>query len=253
MNVISSSYGNDSIAMIQWAYENNLFDVVVVYCETGWGSRSWPLRVKRGESFAKGCGFETITIKPEIQFEELMKLKKGFPNQRYQWCSGLLKGIPFLNWIDEVDQDRNAVVLVGKRRAEGEKGGDRINTPGYINESEYHGGRTLWHPLFMHTDSDRNELLKRAGFDVLPHRSMECSPCVNANAVDFRSLPQSDVDKTNALELAVGKTMFRPKRHNGATGIIEVVKWAKYGQGKYTPGQDDLFSMGCGSPFGCGL
>lgn len=250
MNVISSSYGNDSIALIQWAYENNLFDVIVVFIDTGWANKNWHKRVKRGELFARSCGFETVIIEPEIQFTELMKLKKGFPNQRFQWCSGLLKGIPFLNWIDEIDPERNAVVLVGKRREESK---ERKSTPGYVNESEYHGSRTLWHPLFKHTNDDRNDLLKRAGFEVLPHRSMECSPCVNANASDFIELSQSDIDKTSQLELAIGKTMFRPKRHNGATGIIEVVKWAKYGQGKYTPGQDDLFSMGCGSPFGCGL
>lgn len=250
MNVISSSYGNDSMALIQWAYENNLFDVVVVFIDTGWANKNWSKRVKRGEWFARSCGFETVTIKPEIQFKELMKLKKGFPNQRFQWCSGILKGIPFLNWVDEIDTERNAVVLVGKRREESK---ERAGTPGYTNESEYHGARTLWHPLFKHTDNDRNALLKRAGFEVLPHRSMECSPCVNANAGDFRELSQDDIDKTNELELAVGKTMFRPQRHNGAAGIIEVVKWAQYGQGKYTPGQNDLFSMGCGSPFGCGL
>ncbi len=185
MNVISSSYGNDSIALIQWAYENRLFDVTVVFCDTGWANKNWAKRVKRGEWFAKNCGFKTVIIKPKMQFEELMKFKKGFPNQRFQWCSGLLKGVPFLNWIDEIDKKRNGVVLVGKRREESK---ERANTPGYVNESEYHGARTLWHPLFMHTDNDRNALLKRAGFEVLPHRSMECSPCVNANASDFREL-----------------------------------------------------------------
>ena len=37
--VISVSYGNDSLAMIQWAHENSLDafgNVVVTYCDTGW-------------------------------------------------------------------------------------------------------------------------------------------------------------------------------------------------------------------------
>ena len=249
MNVISSSYGNDSIAMIQWAHECDLQDVKVVYIDTGWASPSWVDRVEMCEKFAIKCGFEVVRIIPEVQFEDLMIKKKGFANQRYQFCSGMLKGIPFLNWIDVVDEDCEATVLVGKRREESQS---RKNTPEYVYDSEYHGGRLLWHPLYKHTEADRDELLGRAGFDVLPHRSLECSPCVNANRLDFQSLTQADIDKVAALEAKVGKNMFRPKRHNGAEGIAEVVKWAKYGAGKYNPKQDDLFILGCGSPYGCG-
>ena len=41
MNVISASYGNDSKAMIQWAFENGIDDVTVVYIDTGWAGESW--------------------------------------------------------------------------------------------------------------------------------------------------------------------------------------------------------------------
>lgn len=41
MNVISASYGNDSRAMIQWAHENGIEDVVVTYIDTGWAGESW--------------------------------------------------------------------------------------------------------------------------------------------------------------------------------------------------------------------
>lgn len=250
MNIISSSFGNDSVAMIQWAKENNLPDATVVYIDTGWASTEWETRIIEGEKFANGCGFGFVRIRPAIQFEELIRSKKGFPNQRFQWCSGLLKGIPFLNWIDDVDKDGQAVVLVGKRRSESR---ERAETPEFVLSSDYHGGRKLWHPLYKHTDLDRNNLLDRAGFEVLSHRSHECHPCVNANRTDFKILLEEDVCKVEALEKEVGKTMFRPKRHNNAKGIREVVKWANYGDGKYHPDQDDLFDLGCGSPFGCGL
>lgn len=248
MNVISSSYGNDSIALIQWAHEHQIKDVTCVYINTGWASDEWPERVKKGNDLAKKYGFNTLEIKPKIQFSELMRMKKGFPNQRYQWCSGLLKGLPFLDWIDEIDKDQKAVVLIGKRRSESK---ERSNTPEFIESSDYHGGRKLWHPLFKHTDEQRDELIKRAGFEVLTHRSHECHPCVNANRDDFKLMNHKDIDRVNRLELEVGKTMFRPARHNGAVGIVNVVEWAK--RGKYIDGQDDLFDMGCGSPFGCGL
>lgn len=246
MNIISTSYGNDSIAMMQWA--RHLDNVTVVYIDTGWASKAWMQRVLDGEAFARQCGYEVMRIKPEVQFEELMQIKKGFPNQRFQWCSGLLKGIPFLNWIDEIDPDCEAIVLVGKRRIES---AGRADTPEYVESSDYHGGRRLWHPLYAHTDEMRDDLLAEAGFKPLSHRSHECHPCVNANRHDFRLMNDGDIQRVAALESVVGKTMFRPARHNGATGIVEVIDWAK--RGKFVQGQDDMFDMGCGSPFGCGL
>jgi hypothetical protein len=104
----------------------------------------------------------------------------------------------------------------------------------------------------MHDEVMRNDLLKRAGQKIIAHRSHECHPCVNANREDFKLMSHKDIEKVASLEAVVGKTMFRPARHNGAKGIVNVVEWAK--RGKYIEGQDDLFpDMGCGSPFGCGL
>ena len=248
MNIISSSYGNDSVAMIQWCYENDV-EAIIVYIDTGWAADSWAERVRLCELWARKIGFSTLQIQPDVQFQQLMRDKKGFHNQRFQWCSGLLKGIPFLNWIDLVDEKCEAVVMVGKRRAESK---ERKNTPAVVI-SEYHGDRLLIHPLYKHTEADRDALISRTPFPVLAHRSLECSPCVNANSGDFRVLTDADIEKVEALEAEVGKTMFRPKRHNGAKGIREVVEWAKYGKGKYHPDQEDLFDLGCGSPFGCGL
>lgn len=34
---------------------------------------------------------------------------------------------------------------------------------------------------------------------------------------------------------------------------MAMIQWAKYSPGQYKPGIDDLFTVGCGSPFGCGL
>jgi hypothetical protein len=249
MNVISASYGNDSKAMIQWAFENDIENVTVTYIDTGWAGEGWQELVSAGECWVRSLGFEPVTITPAVQFAELIKHKSGFPNQRYQWCSGLLKGVPFLNWLDEKDPGGEAAVFVGKRREESR---ERAATP-CVTWSEYHGGRMLVHPLYAHTEADRDALLRRAGFEPLPHRSRECDPCVNANRADFRRLSDVDIAKTAALEAEIGKTMFRPARHGGATGIAQVMDWARCSHGKYKQDQDDPFSEGCGSSFGCGL
>ena len=79
----------------------------------------------------------------------------------------------------------------------------------------------------MHTDSERNELVHRSGMDLLPHRSQECSPCVNANRQDFLLLTPTQIEYVNEIEVEVGKPMFRPKRF-GAVGIYGVMVWYKH-------------------------
>ena len=246
MNIISASYGNDSIALIQWAYETQLSNVTVVYSDTGWAAPGWDKRLDEGEALAKNYGFDTVRIK-SMGMEELVRMKKGFPGNAQQFCTLHLKGVPFLEWIDGFDPDGEAVVLVGKRRAESKA---RAQTPEYVDESEYHGCRTLWHPLYMHSDTDRDALVSRSGMELLPHRSQECSPCVNANRGVFLLLTNEQIERVNDLEVEIGKSMFRPKRF-GAIGIYGVMVWAKHGRkrGLY----DVLEDEGCGSPFGCGL
>lgn len=240
-HVISVSYGNDSVALIQHAHELGLTGADVVFVDTGWSGQGWMDRVERAEKWAAGLGFKTHRLHPIMPFEQLMQFKKGFPFQRYQWCSALLKVVPFLTWLDDVDPDAEAVVVLGLRRAESQ---ERSKTPERIDKSERHGGRDVWCPLFAHSDDERNALLLRAGFDPLPHRSMECAPCVNANRGDLRALSERDIQKVEQLEAAVGKTMFRPARHNGAKGIREVIAWANSSPGKYDPRQ---MSFGCDS------
>ena len=245
MNVISSSYGNDSVALIQWAHEQSLPDVTVTYCDTGWSAPWWKNRVIDGERLAKKYGFATVQCK-SIGMADLVRIKKGWPGNGQQFCTAHLKGTPFLQWIDEYDTACAATVLIGKRRAESDK---RKNTPEIIEGSEYHGGRKIWHPLYAHTDEQRNELLSRAGFEPLAHRSLECNPCVNANRADFLRLTPGEIDRVNDLEAEIGKPMFRPKRFNGL-GIYSVIAWAK--DGRTRPSIDDEEAE-CSSLFGCGV
>lgn len=247
---ISSSYGNDSVAMIQWAHEQGLGieGVAVVFVDTGWSAPGWLDRVARMEAWVRSLGFTVVHLKAAIGFEDLMVQKKGFPSQRYQWCSAMLKGIPFLNWIDDADPEGAATVMIGKRR---EESTERADTPEFIEASEYHGDRRVWHPLYQYTEEMRDALLARAGVEPLPHRSKECAPCVNANRGDLRQLTEDDIARVEALEAVVGKTMFRPARHGGAKGIRRVVAWAYSDRGKYDDRQEFMFNH-CSSGY-CGF
>lgn len=273
--VISVSYGNDSVAMIQWARENRLdfFDTWVVYCDTGWAAPGWPRRVELGEQFARSLGFKTATLR-SLGMRELVRMRKGFPGNGLQFCTAHLKGVPYLMWLDDADPHLNAITLVGKRRAEST---ERSTTPEFVDASDYHGGRRLWHPLYAHDDAQRDALLARAGIEpmppglpleahdrlyVLPHRSLECNPCVNANRGDFLRLTPPEIARVRDLEVEVGKPMFRPERFN-AVGIYGVVMWARHGKrhkadltdrSKYTIADTVVEApSGCAADFGCGL
>ena len=242
---ISASYGNDSMAMVRWAYEEELEDVTVVYCDTGWAAPGWMNRVIECEKAGKAMGFEVVRLK-SIGMADLVRIKKGWPGNGQQFCTAHLKGVPFLEWIDEADPERKTIVMVGKRREESEA---RKATPEFVHNSEYHGGRLLWHPLYLHSERERDALLNRENIEVLPHRSQECSPCVNANREDFLRLTAGEIERVNDLEVEIGKPMFRPKRF-GAMGIHGVVVWAKDGRERGSVEEEESV---CAGLFGCGL
>lgn len=122
MILLSSSYGNDSMAMIRWAKEH-IHDetrVIVAYCDTGWASPTWENRIIEGERLAKQYAMETVRIQ-SLGMEELVRMKKGFPGSGLQFCTAHLKGLPFLQWADEVDPECKATVMIAKRQRKNAK------------------------------------------------------------------------------------------------------------------------------------
>jgi 3'-phosphoadenosine 5'-phosphosulfate sulfotransferase (PAPS reductase)/FAD synthetase len=226
--VIFVSYGNDSIALIQWAYENQIEGVAVVFTDTGWMADGWEERVEKGEEWVRSLGFTPYRTS-SIGFRQLARDKKGFPTQRYQWCSYILKIEPGQRWLEEFDPDCRAICLVGVRREESQ---DRAEFPEWIIKSMNHGGRMMVAPFATYSEDARNSLIERAGWEVLPHRSRECR-CINSNRKDMQRFTDSDWQAVKEIEQEVGKTMFRPQRHMGAAGADEVRKWANSGRGKY--------------------
>lgn len=228
--VIFVSYGNDSIALIQWAHEQGIEGVAVVFTDTGWMADGWLERVERGEAWVRSLGFTPYRTS-SIGFRQLAKDKKGFPTQRYQWCSYILKIEPGQRWLDEHDPDARAICLVGVRR---EESPDRADFPEWLVKSMNHGGRMLLAPFATFSEAERNALIERAGWEVLPHRSRECR-CINSNRNDMRRFTDADWQAVKDIEQEVGKTMFRPQRHMGAVGADEVRKWANSPRGAYRP------------------
>ncbi|MDE2096584.1 MAG: phosphoadenosine phosphosulfate reductase family protein [Patescibacteria group bacterium] len=233
--VIKASYGNDSVALIQWAAENELEHVAVLYNDTGWAKRDWLSRVEELENWVSRLGFDPHRTS-SIGLEALVRKKKGWPRQGIQFCTAELKMAPTRKWLDENDPYALSTSVVGVRR---EESANRASHPEW---SVGFDGQTVWAPLVRHTTQDRDDLLKRAGVEPLPHRSSECFPCINANRADIVQLSEDEgrVAEIEALEKDLGftakgspRTMFRPYRYMGATGIREIVRWAKSPRGKF--------------------
>jgi len=239
-HVIFSSYGNDSVALIQWAVENGLKNVAVVYSDTGWAAKEWEARAQTVEALVRSAGFTPLRTQSE-GMEALVRRKKAWPMcaSKMQFCTQALKLEPAERLLADIDPDGDAICIVGIRR---EESINRRTFPEWTEESEKHGGRNLWAPLVNYAKADRDLLLNTMGVEILPHRSRECFPCVCSNRGDLRMLTSDRVEEIALIEDSMGhtskgkkRTMFRPYRHMGAIGVREVHKWAMSERGKYEP------------------
>ncbi len=243
MYVIFGNYGNPTVALMQWAHEEKLADVYVVSVDTGWAAESWLARCEAGYALARRYGFQVQVLRPKAQMADLVKDRGSFPSIKFQWCPGFLKGLPLLDWLDgEQDIDGVATILTGKRKIVS-------RTPHlleeFIEESEHYGHRRVWNPLINKGDDSFKALIERSGLSLLAHRSLECDPCIHAQAADFQRLASADCKKTRAVEVLVDKTMFeRP--------IDEMVRQYKGQACATVMGKHGQFSMGCGDEFACG-
>ncbi len=242
-----SSAGNDSVALTWWLALRGFTRVKVLFTDTGWAAPGWLDRVQRMARWVEGLGFEFVGL-PPVSFGEhgeglpgLVRAKKGWPRNGLQFCTGELKIKPAHDWLEANDPERRLVCAVGVRRGESQA---RADYPAMLHESGAHGGRPRFAPLVDYSASDRDWLLTNAGWEPLDHNSDECFPCINSNRSDLRRVADvpERVRQIEALEAEMGMTskgkprvMFRPYRHQGATGVREVLRWAASGPGQYAP------------------
>lgn len=250
-HLIFASYGNDSIALIQWAHERGLPGVHVAYSDTGWAAEWWRGRVEQAEAWAQHLGFVTHRI-PSEGMAALVERKKAWPRGgggKFQFCTEALKEAPARAWLALHDPAGETTCMTGVRREESE---NRRDAPEHVTASERHGGRELWQPLVRHTETMRDALVAKTPMPLLPYRSKECYPCVNARKQELRLLDAEARYRVKRIEVLAGvnskgnpRVMFSPTRHGGAVGIDAVIEDAKHNH-------DDLFTTaGCASGW-CG-
>lgn len=237
--VVKCSYGNDSIALLQFLHEydqkHTLGRVAVIYNDTGFAARWWPARVINGEKLARSFGFTPFQTM-SIGMMELIIRRNTWPDSQMRFCTYELKIAPTQAWLSIHDPDGLAETICGVRREESQ---ERKNWPEFVSSERTSEGRAQWSPLVYHDESMRNELITRAGWKVLPSRSRECK-CVLANAGEIKTWGEDDIQDIENMERELrelrerkGQTgpnqyIFKPHRMKGnPEGIRAVVQWAK--------------------------
>jgi 3'-phosphoadenosine 5'-phosphosulfate sulfotransferase (PAPS reductase)/FAD synthetase len=224
--ILKCSGGNDSVALIQWAHEHLRTSdrILVVHGDTGWASPLWPERMKAVAALCERYGMGFTTIASEGMGQCVVR-NHALPNRFMRFCTTDLKIKPWLAWLAEHQTETaDATMLCGVRRCESAA---RAAWPEWVEASDKDGGRPLWSPLVMLDDAARDTLVVAAGFPVLPHRSRECFPCINARKRDIAELDEARIAEIEKLEAAVGGTLFKPGHCCGAVGIRQVVAWAR--------------------------
>lgn len=230
--LIATSMGNDSIALAQYMQDNHKGEFGAVYNDTGWARDDWAERVKDFSDWCFSNGIQFYITKSE-GLEALVRRKKGWPMpaSKMQFCTSELKEKPTIELLDKIDPDGDLIIVTGRRREESQ---NRANLSVWQYDSVKHGGRDVLNPLASYSEDQRNHLLSNFGWDVLPHQSMECYPCVCANKSDMAQMAHDEdrIAKIEDIEISMGhtrnekpRTMFRPYRAGGGVGIRQVVEW----------------------------
>lgn len=237
--VIVGNYGNDTIALVQWVYEQKLPFVHMVSVDTGWAGEGWLQHVVQVEEWVRSLGFKVERLVASPHFEQLMQQRQAFPSTKFQWCANVLKGTTLLTWLDKVDPEGHYQILIGHRRASARS---KQNLPAHIPASEVLGDRTVYYPLVEVSTPERNHLVQRAGFSLLTHRSLECDPCVNSSLDDVTRIPLATLTRLKKLETKLGKKMLAISENNAIKP-----------EHSSTSHTDVLENMGCGDFYGCGI
>lgn len=251
MHVIIANYGNESVALIQWAFEQALNNVHIVSVETGWAAPEWPERVEAAHAWIKSLGFNVHRLTPDFSFQSLVADRGQFPSTKFQWCASFLKALPLLDWLDQHDSSCEATILLASRR---EMARRFAHLEEFISSSEHYGERRVWHPLYLCTQSERDKLIQKTPLSLLSHRSLECDPCVNSDTHDLARMSIYTIIRLAELENTIGQPMYHIPNLFPNSDIKEVVEWAKKQIDSLSPSLKTLpFDMGCGAPYGCGF
>jgi len=240
-HIIIGNFGNHSLAVMQMLIEKDLPALHFICVNTGWAAASWDKRVLACSDYARSRGVAVHLLHAQASFSEMVKDRKQFPSQKFQWCASFLKGLTILNFLDEFDPSCEALIVSGKRRCDSRR---YANLQEFEKGDDLYQGRTVWHPLWQTDNHEFAELIKRTGYNLLPHQSLECNPCIHTPTAKLAFLDGQSITRLEALEQAVGQSMYN--------GPIRNLCEASVSSERVNSLDLQQFDRGCGAAWGCG-
>lgn len=232
MYIVLGNFGNHCHAALQFLLEARLAPVQLIAVDTGWAAHGWMGHVDHCQALWHQRGIIVHRPQAKAGFPELVRDRRQFPSEKFQWCAGFLKGLAINAILDEIDPFGQATLVSGKRRLDSRR---FITLAEYEDNQELFGFRRLWQPLYLHDDAAFKALISRSGVAWQTQPSQECSPCIH-DPRRGQGLAPSDLARLQALEAEIGSDMFaqHPATREEATGDLS------------------QFDFGCGSPWACG-
>lgn len=240
MHIILSDLGDDGIALTQWAINQKLEDVYVIYVNTNWQSQAWLKRIDQVKSWCIENQLNFEQLEPQADFSRQVIEHNHFPSIKFQWCAGLIKGTIIADWLDDVDEDEEAIILLPNRKSMCTA---HSILEERVEENEYFNDRATWHPLINHNLANRNKLIEQAPFNILSKPAQSCSPCIYNKSFQLTQLDKLSTKRLHELEEKTRQTMF-------AQPIQLELKENKPNTIK---NYYEAYSTGCGWNYGCGL
>jgi 3'-phosphoadenosine 5'-phosphosulfate sulfotransferase (PAPS reductase)/FAD synthetase len=135
--VLGYSGGKDSTALLLWMKKNG-YEFETIFADTGWEHPETYKYVQYiNETLLDN---RLITVKPKLDFVELIRKKRIFPSRKIRFCTQFLKIIPMKNFLNLPNTD--IIWVTGERS---EESPSRAKKPVYEYDNVM--GCYMWRPI----------------------------------------------------------------------------------------------------------
>ena len=104
MNIIIANYGNESLALIQWAWQQAMPNLLVLSVDTGWEAQDWQAHRLQVFRWMEERNIIYQHLNAQLTMAESILDRKQFPSKKFQWCAPFLKGLTLNKKLDEIDK-----------------------------------------------------------------------------------------------------------------------------------------------------
>ncbi|MFQ5647582.1 MAG: phosphoadenosine phosphosulfate reductase family protein [bacterium] len=230
--ILSFSGGKDSTAALIYLIKERRLPLFVVFCDTFNESPETYRYVDYISGLLEEWGYPpVIKLAGQYSFYDLAKKKQRFPSIKARFCTGMLKIVPKIRWIQEQNFETDPVITLGIRRDES------------VNRSKRHEwefscqvyDELLWNPLVDWNVKQVFAIHKKYGVEPNPmykkgFKRVGCFPCVNCGRNELilmaKHYPER-IEEIDRWEKELDSTYLAPRKKGVICKIHTQIRWAK--------------------------